>query len=96
MKRLIASSLLVASAFAQTWYDYDYAADNLGAVIDLGPFWMNYGYDFYLEYYTTYRAGEGPYYDTDAAGTTLYPDLTTEHHYEEYGFNVEHWADAYL
>lgn len=45
---------------------------------------------------TTYNAGEGPYYDTDRAGTPIYPALTTEEHYEEYGFEAKLYADATL
>jgi hypothetical protein len=62
-----------------------------------GPFWINFGYDNILEYFSTYKAGEGPYYDTDNSGTDLYDgELTSAHHYEEYGWTITHWVDAYF
>lgn len=47
-----------------------------------------------FDYFTTYRAGEGPYYDKDASNTPIYPALTAEEHYEEYGFEGQLYADV--
>jgi hypothetical protein len=57
---------------------------------------MNYGYDFELEYYTFYRAGEGPYYGEDNSGTAIYSTMDASFHYEEYGFSVDNWGIAYM
>jgi hypothetical protein len=96
MKRLIAASLLATAAVAAEWYEYDYTVENSGPMDIGGIAFMNVGYDISLEYYTTYKAGEGPYYDLDADGSTIYSDLTDEHHYEEYGFTVDGYANAYF
>lgn len=58
--------------------------------------WLNYGWDFELEYYTFYKAGEGPYYGTDNSGTTIYSSMDDSHHYEEYGMSIDNWGIAYL
>ena len=53
---------------------------NLGS---FGEFTVTYG--FHFDYFTAYHAGQGPYYDVDNGGTTIYSQLTSADHYEEYG-----------
>jgi hypothetical protein len=95
MKRLLASSLLATLASASTWYKWDAFTDS--TPINLGGHgFINYGYDFELEYYTFYRAGEGPYYGEDNSGTAIYSTMDDSFHYEEYGFSVDNWGIAYV
>jgi hypothetical protein len=99
MKKFIASSAIATLASASNlWYDYDYASNQIGGYpMTIGNFmWMNYGWEFELEYYTFYRAGEGPYYGEDNSGTPIYSTLDSDHHYEEYGFSVDNWGDIYI
>jgi hypothetical protein len=67
------------------------------AYIPIGTFsWWNYGWEYELEYYSFYRAGEGPYYEDDNSGNPIYSTLDSNMHYEEYGISIDNWGVAYL
>ena len=85
MKKLIAVSLLAAlSESKQLW-----TSGNINL-----PFSsvLTVTVNTNLDYSTTYRAGEGPYYDKDKNGNPIYNALTSNEHYEEYGFEGHLYA----
>ena len=71
----------VSLVSASSWYEYTYSVDSVAAEdYSFGIGWLDFGYDFSIDYHTTHYADQGPYYDENVY------TLTVDDHYEEIGY----------